>query len=67
MLKRDPGHYKTLTQLGILHLDREDFDKSAQYLKRALLSDKKYPLALVSMGNLLFETGHAENAIKYHL
>jgi lipopolysaccharide biosynthesis regulator YciM len=48
-------------------LDKEDFDKSAAFLKKALLSDKKYPLALVSMGNLLFETGHAENAIKYHL
>ena len=67
MLKRDPAHCKTLTQLGILYLDKEDFDKSAQYLKRALLSDRKFPLALVSMGNLLFETGHADNAIKYHL
>ena len=67
MLKRDPKHYKTLTQLGISYLDREEFDKSAEMLKRALSVNKQFPLALVSMGNLLFETGYPEKAIKYHL
>jgi len=43
--------------MGILYLDREEFDKSSEYLKRALLVNNKFPLALVSMGNLLFETG----------
>lgn len=52
--------------MGILYLDREEFDKSADFLKRALMVNTKFPLALVSMGNLLFETGSAENAIKYH-
>jgi Tfp pilus assembly protein PilF len=46
--------------MGILYLDREEFDKSGQYLKRALMANKKFPLALVSMGNLLFESGNAE-------
>jgi tetratricopeptide (TPR) repeat protein len=36
-------------------------------LKRALAINKEYPLALLTMGNLLFETNHPENAIKYHL
>ena len=67
VLKREPKHFKTLTQLGILYLDREEFEKSADCLKRALQSNREFPLALVSMGNLLFETGHAEQAIKYHL
>jgi tetratricopeptide (TPR) repeat protein len=31
-----------------------------------LIVNKTFPLALVSFGNLLFETGNAENAIKYH-
>jgi tetratricopeptide (TPR) repeat protein len=47
-------------------LDREQFEKSAEYLKKALVANKQFPLALVSMGNLLFETGNAEQAIKYH-
>ena len=67
MLRREPEHYKALTQMGILYLDREEFQNSAGYLKKALLANKQYPLALVSMGNLLFETGSAEQAIKYHL
>jgi hypothetical protein len=46
--------------MGILYLDREEFQKSAEYLKKALISKKDFPLALVSMGNLLFETGSAE-------
>jgi len=67
VLEREPDHFKTLTQLGILYLDREEFDKSAEMLKRALQIKKQFPLALVSMGNLLFETGYPDKAIKYHL
>lgn len=44
----------------------EEFVKSSEFLKKALLINKHYPLALVSMGNLLFESGHAEDAIRYH-
>jgi tetratricopeptide (TPR) repeat protein len=35
-------------------------------LKRALETNRTYHLALVTMGNLLFETGRADKAIKYH-
>lgn len=66
VLKREPDHFKALTQMGILYLDREEFDKSSEFLKKAILVNQKFPLALVSMGNLLFETGSAEAAIKYH-
>jgi len=52
--------------MGILYLDREEYEKSADYLKKALAINRFFPLALVSMGNLLFETGHADEAIKYH-
>lgn len=40
VLRRDPDHYKALTQMGILYLDREEFEKSAEFLKRALMSNK---------------------------
>ena len=66
VLKRDPTHYKALSQLGILYLDREEYEKSAMMLKRALETNRTYHLALVTMGNLLFETGRADKAIKYH-
>lgn len=67
VLKRDPMHYKALSQLGILYLDREEYEKSADVLKRALEVNKTFPLALVTMGNLLFEMKNAERAIKYHM
>lgn len=65
-IEKDPKHFKAMTQLGILYLDKEDYENSAVYLKQALLVNKDYPLALVSMGNLLFESGHPTSAIKYH-
>lgn len=40
VLKRAPNHYKTLTQMGILYLDREEFERSAEFLKRALMANK---------------------------
>ena len=33
VLKRDPEHFKALTQLGIVYLDKEEYDKAADYLK----------------------------------
>lgn len=39
---------------------------SAEYLKKCVYLNPKYVLGLVTMGNLLFETGHFQNAIKYH-
>lgn len=35
-------------------------------MKKALFVKKDFPLALVSFGNLLFETGEPKDAIKYH-
>jgi tetratricopeptide (TPR) repeat protein len=67
VLKRQPDHVKTLTQLGILYLDHEEYEKAAEHLKRALTANRQSSLALVSMGRLLFETGYASNAVKYHL
>ena len=58
VIEKDPDNYKAHTQLGILYLDREEMDKSANHLKKALAINKKFPLALLSFGNLLFETNH---------
>mmetsp|Transcript_3574 Transcript_3574/g.2604 ORF Transcript_3574/g.2604 Transcript_3574/m.2604 type:complete len:130 (+) Transcript_3574:125-514(+) len=66
VIEKDPTNFKAFTQLGILYLDREEYEKSAEALKRALHINKQFPLALVSMGNLLFESGRPDNAIKYH-
>jgi len=66
VIEKDKENFKAHTQLGILYLDREEFERSAQHLKKALSINKKFPLALLSMGNLLFETNHPESAIKYH-
>jgi len=66
VIAKEPAHFRCLTQYGILLLDREEYEKSGEMLKRALKANNHYPLALVSLGNLLFETGNAEHAIKYH-
>ena len=64
-LKRNPSHYKSLSQLGILYLDRKEYQKSTDLIKRALNVNRTYPLALVAMGNLYFETRKAAKSIKY--
>ena len=52
--------------MGILYLEKGDLEVSAEYLKKCVYLNPKYVLGLVTMGNLLFETGHFQNAIKYH-
>lgn len=44
-----------------------DLTNAAQYLKKCLSINPKYVQGLVSMGNLLFESGNSKHAIKYHL
>ena len=67
VIEMQPNHYKAHTQLGIAYLEQEDYKLAADHLKRALVIKKEYPLALLSMGNLFFETNHPQNAIKYHI
>lgn len=52
--------------MGILHLDREEFDKAAESIRQALTINKTYPLALSAMGNILFQSGNPEQSIKYY-
>jgi tetratricopeptide (TPR) repeat protein len=52
--------------MGILHLDREEFDKAAVSIRQALTINKTYPLALSIMGNILFQSGNPEQSIKYY-
>ena len=50
----------------MLWLEKGELEKAADALKKCLKLAPKYVLGLVSMGNLLFETGHSKNAAKYH-
>jgi len=63
VLNREPEHYKTLTQLGILYLERKEFVKSAFYLNKSISFNRRFPLTLVTKGNLLFERGYPDKAI----
>ena len=47
-------------------MEKGELEKAADYLKKSLSINTKYVLGLVSMGNLLFETGHSKNAARYH-
>ena len=66
VIENDAENFKAHTQLGILYLDREEYEKASNHLKKALSINKKFPLALLSMGNLLFETNHPQDAIRFH-
>ena len=57
-INKDPNHYKAFCQLGILYLEKGQLEVSAEYLKKCVYLNPKYVLGLVTMGNLLFETGH---------
>lgn len=65
VVENDVTHYKALCQIGIIFLERQDLEKSAEYLKKCLKISPKYLTGMISMGNLLFESGHAKNACKY--
>ena len=52
--------------MGILYLEKGQLEDSADYLKKCVSINPKYVLGLVTMGNLLFDSGHFQNAIKYH-
>jgi len=46
-------------------MEMQDMERSADYLKKSLKINPKYVTGMISMGNLLFESGHAKNACKY--
>ena len=57
-IRKDPSHYKAFCQLGILYFEKGELETSAELLKKCVILNPKYVLGLVTMGNLLFETGH---------
>jgi len=50
-----PNSATCFTKLGLVY----------EYLKKCLKINPKYVTGMISMGNLLFESGHANNACKY--
>lgn len=66
VIKKEPENYKAYWQLAIVYLDKSNYDKSCEMIKKWLSLNKKYVLGLVTMGNLLFETGSPTQAIRYH-
>jgi len=66
VIQKDPSNYKAYCQMAIVYLDKSNYDKSCEMIKKCLSLNKKYVLGLVTMGNLLFETGSPSQSIKYH-
>jgi tetratricopeptide (TPR) repeat protein len=65
VVQADPSHHKALCQIGNIYLVQQDFGQTGEYLKKCLKVSPKYVPGLVAMGNLLFESGHANGACKY--
>jgi Tfp pilus assembly protein PilF len=64
-VENDRDHFKALSQIGIIFLEKHDFERAASYLKKCLNINPKYVTGMVAMGNLLFESGHPEKSAKY--
>jgi lipopolysaccharide biosynthesis regulator YciM len=45
--------------------EKKDLESAAESLKKSLKINGKYPPAMIALGNLLFESGHARTAAKY--
>jgi tetratricopeptide (TPR) repeat protein len=54
-----------MCQVGIIYLQQNDFESSAEYLKMALKINPKYLTGIIAMGNLLFESENPKTACKY--
>jgi tetratricopeptide (TPR) repeat protein len=54
-----------MCQVGIIYLQQNDFESSAEYLKMALKINPKYLTGMIAMGNLLFESENPKTACKY--
>jgi tetratricopeptide (TPR) repeat protein len=65
VVNRDKNHFKALTQLGIIYLSNNQYDKAALNLNRALQINKAYLPALLQMGNCLYDTNNYDRAQKY--
>ena len=50
----------------MIYLEKMDLTQAAVHLKKCLSINPKHVQGLVSMGNLLFESGNSKHAIKYH-
>jgi tetratricopeptide (TPR) repeat protein len=64
-IENDRNNYKAMCQVGIIYLQQNDFESSAEYLKMALKINPKYLTGMIAMGNLLFESENPKTACKY--
>jgi len=62
----DKKNYKACCQIAILYLAKEDYESSAEYLKKCLQTKPNYLPAVLTMGDLLSESDNFETAIKYY-
>lgn len=65
VVDNDPQHFKAYCQIGLIYLETQELERAADYLKKCLKINSKYVVGMIAMGNLLFESGHANTAAKY--
>lgn len=65
VIELDAENYKAYCQIGMIYLELQDLERAADYLKKCLKLNPKHIPGMIAMGNLLFESGHAQNAAKY--
>lgn len=51
--------------MGIIYLEKNDLENAAEFLKKCLKINGKYPPGMIALGNLLFESGHPKSAYHY--
>ena len=62
-LKHDPEHKLALQRLGSIHMERQDYEAAAQYLRRAFKQDPDDLDTLLPLGHVLVRLGKADLAV----
>ena len=65
VVEKDKSHYKANCQIGIIYLERNNYEDSGEYLRASLSIEPNYIPAVLAMGKLLNESENYEAAIKY--
>jgi len=58
----DPGNIDALLNCGTLYYEDGNFEKAAEYFRRATVAQPQSPLAHFNLGSVLEEQGHLEEA-----
>ena len=61
----EESNYKAHCNVGLIYLQKEDYESAAEYFKKCLVHAPKYMKAIIGMGQLLNHAQNFKQAILY--